>query len=117
MIHINATTFDLLGSLSIHPLPTNDDRAAIRRVSKVSTLDQGVAISDRGFAEGDEPMVFAYKPVSRAHDDIARRIVKIHATVIVTTREGAFLAAPESFTPGREENAFSLLVIRKLSED
>ena len=117
MIHINATTYDLQGSLSIRLLPSSDEPSLSRRVSRVATLDQGVAVNDRGFSEGDRTFAFAYKPVSREHDNIAKRIIKIHSKVTVSTPEGVFLAAPESFNAGAEENTLTLLIISKLSED
>lgn len=116
LVHISAKTFDLSGALSITPLPRSRTPPSGRRVTRVATLDGGVAINDRGFAHGDRTLTLLYKPVSAAHDAIAQRIVELHTRVTLTTSEGCFEAAPDTFTPTPEENSFSFLIISKLSE-
>jgi len=117
MISIAARVFDLDGHIEFTPVPSNRDGERSRRVTRTATLDGGVSVSDRGFAYGDQTLVYRYKPESKEHDDRARRIVRLHATVTVATPEGVFEAAPRSLEINNDENVFSLLVIRKLSED
>lgn len=117
MISIASTAFDLQGTISFNQLPSDAKPSLSRRVSRAATLDQGVSVSDRGYSDGDRTFTYFYKPISKEHDDRARRIIKLHPTVTVSTEEGVFLAAPESFSPSPEQNTFTLLVIRKISED
>jgi hypothetical protein len=86
-------------------------------VSRVGTLDGGVSISDRGFSEGDKTFVYIFKPVSKDHNEIAKRLVRLHPKVTVSNSDGVFEAVPQSFLPSPEENTFTLLVVQKISED
>lgn len=117
MISIASTAFDLLGHLQISPLASSQVDTFSRRVTRVATLDGGVAISDRGYSDGDRTLVYTYRPVSADHDARARRIVSLHPTVTVSTPDGVFLAAPESFDVSPSQNTLTLLVIEKLSEN
>jgi hypothetical protein len=116
LVHIASKTFDLLGSLRIKPLPDQTTGPMARRVNRVATLDGGVVFNDGGFAHGDRDIVLTYKPVSREHDDIARRMVSIHTRVIYSSAEGVFEAVPESFEPGATSNTLKLMIVAKLSE-
>jgi hypothetical protein len=117
MIHISAKTFDISGALTIRPLPDDQEAGMIRRVNRVATLDGSVAVNDRGFSHGDRDWTVIYKPVSRAHDDIARRLVSLHTRVYLSTEEGCFEASPAEFQAGADKNTFTLLIIDKVSED
>jgi hypothetical protein len=117
MISITSTAFDPLGYIAIDPLPGSSEDSYSRRVTRTATLDGGVAISDRGYSDGDRTLVYRYKSVSTDHDARAKRILRLHPTVQVSTPDGVYLAAPESFDARSDENTISLLVIRKLSED
>lgn len=116
IVTISSQLFDLLGSLSFKPLPDSSAGEVSRRVTRVGTLDAGAALNDRGYSEGDRDLVYEWKPISRDHDAIAQRLVRLHPRVIVSNREGVFLCAPERFDPGPEQNRFRLLVIERLSE-
>lgn len=117
MVSICSVLFDTLGHVQFTPLPGNAEGLYSRRVAKAATLDGGVAITDKGFAEGDRTLVYRYKPISREHNERALRIVKLHSLVTVANRDGVFSAAPQSFDPGDTENTLTLFVIEKLSED
>lgn len=117
MIHISAKTFDLSGVLDITPLPNSSPGQLTRRVNRVPTLDGGIAVNDGGFSHGDRDVDIIYRPVSTAHDDIARRIVELHSRVCLSLPDGLFEAAPGSFDPAPDQNTFTLLIISKLSED
>ena len=116
MITISSTTFDLDGSVEIEVLPDSFDGETRRRVTRVATLDGGVAMNDRGYAEGDRDLSYTWKTVSKAHNDAIARIVRLYPRVHVSTPSGCYLAAPQVFTPGVEESTISLLVIDKVSE-
>lgn len=115
MIHITSTSFDIDGYLDITPLPTQG-MSYSRRVARAATLDGGVAISDRGYSDGDRTLNIRYKPVSREHDERARRLLSLHPTVTVSMPGGVFQAAPQSLDITPSENTFTLLIIRNMSE-
>jgi len=117
MINITATTFDVEGYIDFEPLPSQQSDTFQRRVSRVSTLDGGVAVSDRGYSDGDRTLVYAYRPISKGHDARAQRLIKLHPTVTVSTPDGVFKAVPQNFEQGPAENVFTLLVIERLDED
>jgi len=117
MIHVSAKTFDISGSISFAPLPSEAESVYERRVSRVATLDGGVAITDGGYSDGDRTLEYSYKSISKAHDDRAKRIIEIHPLVTVATPEGVFEAVPQSFRQSPDTNRISFLVNRKLSED
>jgi len=118
MISIGSTTFDLEGHFQFEPSIGDVVPQAIgRRVSRASTLDGGVAISDRGFSHGDRTLEYTYRPASIEQDAILERIVRIHPTVTVTSPDGAFLAVPETLFKAPDGNTIRLLAIQKISED
>ena len=116
MITIHSTTFDLDGTVELPVLPDSLDGETRRRVTRVATLDGGVAVNDRGFSEGDRDLLYTWKTVSKAHNDAIDRIVRLYPRVTVSNRQGCYLAAPQTFSPGAEESSLTLLVIEKLSE-
>lgn len=116
MITIHSTTFDLDGTVELDVLPDSPDGETRRRVTRVATLDGGVAMNDRGYAEGDRDLSYTWKTVSKAHNDAVARIVRLYPRVTVSTPSGCFLAAPQRFSPGVGESSITLLVIDKVSE-
>jgi len=117
VISITSKLFDLLGHLEIEPLPGESEGGISRRVSRVATLNQGVAVNDGGFSHGDRTLIYRYKPVSKDHDNRARRLVELHSRVYVSNADGVFECVPESFDPGADSNTITLFVILKVSED
>lgn len=115
-VTVAARAFDPDGVVSITLLDGSQVGDVERRVTKVRTLDQGVAINDRGFSEGDRELILIYKPVSLEHDDRVRRLIRLHPLVTVSTRVGCFEAAPLNFQNGADENAFVLTVTQRLDE-
>ncbi len=115
LIAISSIEFDLAGHVSINTLPDNTDGETRRRVNRVATLDGGIAINDRGCAEGDRTLVYTWRTVSKAHNDAIDRLVKNYAQVHVSTPSGVYLASPEVFTAGVAESEITLLVLDKLT--
>jgi hypothetical protein len=115
MIHIASVAFDLLGYISFNPLNESGDAVFSRRISKSRALNGSVVVSDLGYTDGDLTLVYRYKPISKEHDDRAKRIVSLHEFVTVSTKDGVYKAAPSEFEPG-EENQITLEIVEKLSE-
>lgn len=116
MITISTPTFDLNGSVVIHPLPGATDGETRRRVNRVATLDGGVAVNDRGYAEGDRTLEYEWRPVSKEHNDSVDRLVRLYPRVTVSTPSGVYTAVPQVFTPEADRCFITLLVLDKVSE-
>ena len=86
-----------------------------RRVSRITTLDGGVAINDFGYTAADETIELSWLPESRALDDNVQRLLETYPRLHVAILTGFYLVAPESFARGSEESVLRLLVIAKLS--
>ena len=115
-VRIVSREFDPLADIEFVPTDIVGQTTFSRRVNRVATLDGGAATIDRGFSHADRVAVYSYKPISKDHDDRARRLVEFHARVAVASRDGFFEAAVESFEPGPDENTITLLILRDLTE-
>jgi hypothetical protein len=87
-----------------------------RRVSKVPTLDQSVAITDRGYSHGDRAMLFRFPPVSVDHNRAILRLIRLYQLVEVSFDEGVYDALI-TFDPDTEENTVTASIVRKISEE
>lgn len=117
-ITISALTFDPLGSVTLQPLPSSDIDTLRRRVSRIETLDGGVALNDFGYTDGDRTLQIEFRPRDQAQEDQIKRLLRLHGRVRVSTRDGVYLAAPESYARSRGANAsLKLLLLQKLTED
>lgn len=112
---LSTVEFDPLAPVAINALPGSDFGTSARRVNRVATLDGGAVFNDFGHTHADKTITLVFRPDSRAHADSVKRLVEIYPKVTVSTPDGLFLAAPESFQPGAEEARIVLLVDRKLS--
>lgn len=115
LISISTPTFDLDGHVLIKTKPEATTGELRRRVSRVPTLDGGVAINDRGFSDGDRDIVVTWYTVSQEHNDLVARLVRLYPLLNVSMRDGFYVAVPESFSPGVKESTLTLLVKSKLT--
>lgn len=95
MIGISTPLFDLLGHVTIHELPTSEMDQITRRVNRQKTLDGGVVINDGGYSAGDRDIVIQWRVSNELMLRKAQRMVRLYPQLTVTTRNGAFVAAPE----------------------
>lgn len=115
LIVLSTTTFDPDGYVEIEALDNFNTGPTRRRMNRVPTLDGGAVFNDFGFAEADRTIDLTWQATSKATDDAVKRLVQTYAQIVVATRDGVFLAAPDAFTPGAEESSLTLLVASKLS--
>lgn len=113
IVQICAKLFDPMGYLTIETLPEVNSAIVSRRLSKVATLDGGVAVNDGGFSHGDRSITFQYKNSTLEQDNIARRLVELHSRVYVSTDEGLFDAVPLRFDPDPARRLFTVSIISK----
>ena len=117
MLHaVSTTTFDPDGFVEIDAVDYQSAGETRRRVSRVATLDGEAAFNDFGYSAADRVIELRWTPALRATEQAVARIVETYSRVQVATRDGVFLAAPESYTPGKDESRLRLLVVEKLSE-
>jgi len=113
MIVIASLTYDLDGVVTINEAPETDYGDIRRRVNRASTLDGGAVFQDQGFTHADRTMTVIWRPVSKAHNESVARLVRLYARLRLSTREGAFIVAPEFFNEGPDENTLFLFVVEK----
>jgi hypothetical protein len=86
-----------------------------RRSNRVATLDGGAAINDFGFSHADRTITLRWTVTQRATEAAVDRLVQTYNRLVVSTRAGVFLAAPEVYAPGPAESTLRLLALAKLS--
>jgi hypothetical protein len=106
---------DPAGYVELDVSNENTSGATRRRVSRIATLDGGAVFNDAGFSEADRTIELNWRSVSKTIDDAIDRLVQTYTRVTVVTREGAYLASPESFVAGRPDSRLTLLIVSKLS--
>jgi len=116
MLTINAPVFDIDGHETIEAPDQDGIRSLTRRNSRVATLDGSAAINDFGYSDADRTFDVQWTPRSKAQADNIMRMVKSYSRLIVSTREGCFIGAPESFNPSDETVQLRILIERRLDQ-
>ena len=117
LVHLASKLFDLSGAVLLDCLPDTTAGQVQRRTNRVATLDGGAAFNDFGFAEADRTIELRWEPTSAATDALVARLVRVHGWVYVSMRDGLWLAAPESYTPGAAESRLVLLVSERCTQE
>lgn len=102
LIGIAARSYDPLGALL---LPYRDGTVLgdlSRRVSRVRTLDGGVAVTNRGHSPGDRTLVISLEDQPMDVIDQVRRVVRLHAFVTVSIPDGCFIGVPSEYADNRQ---------------
>jgi hypothetical protein len=86
-----------------------------RRVTRVSTLDGGSAFSYGGFAISDSTLALAWEPVDPATEALVARLFSLYDQVLVAMRDGVYLVALQTYTPGTQRSVLTALVVAKAS--
>lgn len=118
MIGISTITFDLDGAriFSGDRNTELNNRKGERRISRTATLDGNVLIDDLGFADGDRTLTAIELDATEAAVNFAKYLVENYSLINVTTDDGAYEAAPESYTVDDGKVSLTLLVNRKISD-
>lgn len=115
LIHLSAPEFDIDGSVSIDVLPSSEFGDTTRRVNRTATLDGGAAVNDYGYSEADRTIKLRWKVYSREQEAQVVRLVQLYGELRISTHEGLFRAAPETYRNTALESSLSLLVMEKLT--
>lgn len=112
---IAAAVFDFSGHIELELQSDYRDEGVRRRVNRVATLDGSAVVNDGGFSHADRTIILRWKPTSADVESHVERLVRTYSTLHTSTPAGVFLAAPESYEPGKDESTLRLLVLEKLS--
>ncbi len=115
LIVLSTPTFDPDGVIELQALDSTVGSPVRRRMNRVPTIDGGAVFNDFGVSDADLTINISWPATSRSTDEAVSRLVSLYASLIVATRDGVFLAAPDVFTPGADESSLTLLVAERLS--
>ena len=115
MIGISSTLFDLDGCVVLDEARDSDLSEIRRRVSRVPTLDGGVAVNDMGHSAGDRTFRVRWRITNKGNIDRVKYIVQTYGRVVVSCAEGAFLAVPSSVFENDGIGELELLIVEELS--
>lgn len=103
LMGIAARSYDPQGALMVPWVEGTETGSINRRVSRVRTLDGGVAVTNRGYSAGDRTVTVSFDGLPRTLIDQARRLVRLHARVTLTIPDGAYIGAPSEYVESRSE--------------
>jgi hypothetical protein len=115
MIGLSSLLFDPDGALRIEESPDSELSELRRRVSRVRTLDGGVAVNDTGYSAGDRDLVVRWQIRNAGDYGAAQRLVRVWPRLLVTLREGAFVVAPDSVRARGKIGEIRLLVLEQVA--
>lgn len=112
---LSTPTFDLDGFIELQLSSPAEPSETRRRVTRIATLDGGVALNDFGFTDADRTLLLSWQPTTREQHLDIERLVQTYPQLQVAIASGVYLAAPEVYQQGNDESTLRLLVIAKLS--
>ena len=86
-----------------------------RRVTRTATLDGGAVLTDQGWSAGDLRLAIREEQVSAAQVAAVRALLRGHAQVVVSHRDGCHLATLRQLTVDATGLELEALVLRALS--
>lgn len=116
LIGLSSLTYDLSGALIVKALNHSDVPNVFRRVARTATLDGGAVLYDNGFSHGDRTVVVQSIANSEAERASLKYFVETYGSIYVSTYDGVFLGAPESYNEDFQGiGTLTLLLISKAS--
>jgi hypothetical protein len=113
-VAIAAPTYDLTGALVLDAQPDSELVGFARRVSRNTTLDGGIVLTDNGYTDSDRSLAVLVKP-SLTQLDIITRLAKDYPVLVVTTPEFCVLAACSDITENSGRIRINLMIKSRLS--
>lgn len=110
---ISALTFDPAGRVALDLLPESDSGELRRRVSRVATLDGGVAINNFGFTDADRTVRLRYRRRPETVKGL-ERMFRLYAFVRLVMADGVYRAALESHALDATTGTVTLLILERL---
>jgi hypothetical protein len=112
---LSSLTFDLDGAVALEILGDSDLGSSTRRVTRVATLDGGVAVNDFGYAAADKTILLRWVPASKDDADKIKRLVELYAQLYLSVDGNLYIVAPRQMLINQGVHELSLLVIQKVS--
>lgn len=116
MIVISAIDFDPLGYVEIDETTTSDPGELRRRITRVATLDGGVALNNFGMTDADRTATVRFP---RTHESFtaATRLFRLYAFAIMSARDGVYRVALSSLSNDGDECVMVVLILERLNVD
>lgn len=116
MIGLAAQVFDLNGAVILERTDAESETAGIsRRVQRTATLDGGAVINDTGYAAADRTLKIVAEQVGEAVFAAVARLVRSYSQIVVATRDGVFVGAPDNLRIDGGRLVLSVLVTEEIS--
>jgi hypothetical protein len=113
---LSSTTWDTAGFVELNVKDSVTAGDTRRRIARVATLDGGVTVNDGGFTDSDRVLELTWTPSSASSESAVARLVRLYQQANISTRDGVFVCALESYTPGADESRLRALVLSKASQ-
>jgi len=101
------------GNVIVKELSSSALTSREARVTRVKTLDRGVYIGHAGYVAGDRTLSVVAE-ISALQRDILTEIFETQTSVLVSTREGVFLAAIAAMSTENGKLDMTIFVKNKL---
>jgi hypothetical protein len=115
-VSITAPLFDLDGHEFIQANNQEGITEFSRRNSRIPTLDGSSAINDFGYSDSDRTFDIRWVPKSEYQFENIRRMVKSYSRLVISTPEGCFIGAPETFNFSENTIQLRILIERRLDQ-
>lgn len=113
---ICAPVFDALSPLVLREFGSENSTVGLsRRNTITATLDGGSALEDGGYTDSDRAVSLAIPRISLAQHTELERLLKTYSFVVLSFYEGAFTAAPQTYTISRGDATLSMRLVSRLS--
>jgi hypothetical protein len=112
---LSSLTFDLDGAIILEILDDSDLGTTSRRVTRIATLDGGVAINDFGYSAADKILLLRFQSTSKTEVDRVRRLVELYDRLNLSVDGQFYVVAPNQMLINQGVHELSLLVIQKVS--
>jgi hypothetical protein len=112
---LSSLTFDLDGTVAIEILNDSDLGSSTRRVTRVATLDGGVAVNDFGYSAADRTIVLRWVPQSEEQINLVERLTRLYSRISLSSKDGFFIVVPQRTGKNGDFHEIVLLVIQEIS--
>jgi hypothetical protein len=102
-IGLSARIFDPEGAMLLPWSGDSETGSLSRRLTRARTLDGGVSVTNRGFTDADRTLTLSLAGQPEATVERVRRMLRLHGTITVTHRDGAYTGAPSEYNARRQE--------------
>ena len=91
LVSLSTELFDIDGDFVFDSVPDDTEMDNFtRRLSRIKTLDGGVAMNDFGYSPGDRTIILAVAGLDAAAIAVISRVIQQHKSFIVCGINGAF---------------------------